>query len=120
MAVSAMLDRTEWKSALDQLTDDHEGERVTIELLDPAVGHQHEAEQLPFVYINYDPKDDVVITAVGGTSPKYPVVLRHMVWHPSEVDIAVEDVPHPAVRIVEPDGTITLVTLYPAGSPGTS
>jgi hypothetical protein len=113
MASTETLDRTEWRSALDQLTADHEGENVTIELLDPGVGHQHEAEQLPFVYINYDPKDDVVISAVGGKSAKYPVVLRHMVWHPSEVDLAVEDVPEAAVRIVEPDGTTTLVTFHP-------
>jgi hypothetical protein len=35
-----------------------------------------------------------------------------MVWHPAEVDIAVEDVPEPAARIVEPDGTTTLVIFF--------
>jgi hypothetical protein len=106
------LDRTEWQNALDKLTAEHEGEHVTIELLDPEVGHQHEADRLPFAYINYDPKDDVVIVAVGGRSPRHPVVLRHMVWHPVEVDLAVDVIPEPAVRVVERDGTTTLVIFF--------
>jgi hypothetical protein len=56
------------ENALDQLTADHEGQHVTIELLDPSVGYQHEAERLPFAYINFDPKDDVIVIAVGGKS----------------------------------------------------
>jgi hypothetical protein len=107
-----MLNRSEWKNALDQLTADYGGHYVAIELLDPSVGHQYEAQRLPFSYINYDPKDDVVIVAVGGNSPRHPVVLRHMVWHPVEVDLAVEVVPEPAVRIVEADGTATLVIFF--------
>jgi hypothetical protein len=114
MADTTTLNRSEWKNALDQLTVDHDGELVTIEVLDPLVGHQHEAERLPFAYINYDPKDDVVIVAVGGRSARYPVELRHMVWHPAEVDIALDDGSHPvAVRVVEPDTTTTLVAFYP-------
>src|SRR4030088_2000232 len=116
MASTTTLDRDQWQSALDQLTADHDGEQVTIEVLDPSVGYQHEADRMPFVYINYDPKDDVVIVAVGGRPARYPVVLRHMIYPPSEVDIAVDDVPGPAVRVVEPDGTTTLVVFYPAGA----
>jgi agmatine/peptidylarginine deiminase len=66
MAGVATLNRSEWKNALDQLTADYDGQQVTIELLDPLVGHQHEAERLPFSYINFDVKDDVIIVAVGG------------------------------------------------------
>jgi hypothetical protein len=113
MARTATLDRTEWQTALDQLTADHSGDRVTIEVVDPTVGPRPEARRLPFAYLNYDPKDDVVIVAVGGKSPQYPVVLRHLVWHPTEVDIATEELPQPAVRVVEPDGTTTLVIFHP-------
>jgi hypothetical protein len=111
-AGTATLNRSEWKTVLDQLTADHKRKYVTIELLDPLVGHQHEVERLPFSYINHDPKDDVVTVAVGGNSPRHPVVLRHMVWHPTEVDLAVEEVSEPAVRIVEPDSTTTLVIFF--------
>ena len=51
MSGVATLKRSEWKNALDQLTADHEGQHVTIELLDPSVGYQHEAERLPFAYV---------------------------------------------------------------------
>jgi hypothetical protein len=101
-------DRSEWAGAFDRLTKEHEGQYLTIELLDPEYGDQHEAERLPFAYAAYDPRDDVVIVAVGGNSPRYPVVLRHMVWHPSEVDLA----PDGAFRVVEQDGTTTLVSFF--------
>jgi hypothetical protein len=81
MAGTATLNRSGRKNPLDQLTADHDRKYVAIELLEPLVGHQYAAERLPFSYINYDPRDDVVIVAVGGNSPRHPVVLRHMVWH---------------------------------------
>jgi hypothetical protein len=112
VAGTTTLNRDEWKPALDQLTADHEGELVTIEILDPVLGYQYEAERLPFSAVTYDPSDDVVIVSVGGRSPRFPVVLRHMVWHPTEVDIVTDAVPHTAVRVVEPDSTTTLVTFY--------
>ena len=108
MADTSKADRGEWEGLLDGLTKEHEGQHVTIELLDPEYGDQHEAERLPFAYATYDPRDDVVIVAVGGNSPRYPVVLRHMVWHPQAVDVA----PDGAFRVVEPDGTTTLVSFF--------
>ena len=73
-------------------------------------GDQTEAERLPFAYTSYDPKGDVVVVAVGGRSSSYPVVLRHMVTHPSGVDI---DLDAGAFRAVEQDGTTTLVSFFP-------
>jgi threonine dehydrogenase-like Zn-dependent dehydrogenase len=109
MTDAATRVRGEWRTALDQMTADHAADQITVEVVDPEDGRGHEAERLPFSYINYDPKGDVVIIAVGGRDQRYPVVLRHMVYHPSGVDIT-ED--RQAVRIVEPDGTITLVTFW--------
>ncbi|MFJ8668904.1 DUF5335 family protein [Streptomyces sp. NPDC093600] len=62
----AALDRGEWRTALDEITDAQSGRLVTIEVADPSIGHQYEAERLPFSYLAYDPKDDAVIVAVGG------------------------------------------------------
>jgi len=111
MADTATPQASEWTSLLDKMTAEHAGHHVTIELLDPTYGDQHEAERLPFAYATYDPRDDVVIVAVGGNSPRFPVVLRHMVWHPTQVD-AVDDGGLAAIRAVEPDGTTTVVTFY--------
>ncbi|GAA3156191.1 hypothetical protein GCM10010521_50260 [Streptomyces rameus] len=91
MTGNGTLTRDEWKTALDRITEERTGEHVTIELLDPEVGHQYEAERLPFAYLDYDPKDDTVIVAVGGRSARYPVVLRHVIAHPREVDVATQD-----------------------------
>ncbi|WP_432092409.1 DUF5335 family protein [Streptomyces sp. bgisy100] len=116
MTENPALDRSEWRTVLDEITADHEGQRVTIEVLDPSAGHQYEAERLPFAYLTYDVRDDVVIVAVGGDPPKYPVVLRHMVEHPEEVGLSTLDVPEAAVRVLAQDGTATLITFFPVKS----
>ncbi|WP_159033164.1 DUF5335 family protein [Streptomyces fodineus] len=41
---------------VDEVSDAHSGELVTIEVVDPSIGSQHEAERLPFSYLTYDPK----------------------------------------------------------------
>lgn len=104
----------DWKNALDELTAQVKGKVVTIEVLDRTIGDQPEVERLPFNYAAYDSKDDVAIVAVGGNDARYPVVLRHMVWRPVEINVAT-DLPAPALRIVEQDGTVTLVTFHDAG-----
>ncbi|MCC5478418.1 DUF5335 family protein [Streptomyces barringtoniae] len=48
-----MSDRAGWRSMLDEVTDAHSGELVTIEVVDPSIGSQHEAERLPFSYLTY-------------------------------------------------------------------
>jgi len=65
------------------------------------------------VYAAYDPKDDVVIIAVGGRSPRYPVVLRHMISHPTEVAAAEIGSARAAIRVVDAEGTATLVSFFP-------
>ena len=75
----------------------------------PAVRGEPEAEHLPFAYAAYDPKDDVVVIAVGGNTPKYPVVLRHLIWHPTEVAV---DADIGALKVLEKDGTTTITSFY--------
>ncbi|TVL91282.1 DUF5335 family protein [Streptomyces sp. SAJ15] len=116
MAETPLLDRSRWTTALDELTEAHAGESVSIEVLDPEIGHQYEAQRLPFSYLGYDPKDDVVIVAVGGQSSQYPVVLRHMVQHPKEIDVATAGVPEAAVRVLDQEDTATLISFFPVTS----
>jgi hypothetical protein len=110
MADISTTDRQGWVEGLDRLTKDRDGQDVTIEVLSSSFGDQTEAERLPFAYTSYDPKDDVVVVAVGGRSSSDPVVLRHVVSHPSRVDI---DPNAGAFRAVEQDGTTTIVTFFP-------
>jgi len=117
MADTPTVDRSEWVTLLDRLTKEHEGELVSIELLDPTYGDLHEAERLPFAYLTYDPRDDVVIVAVGGRSGRYPVVLRHIISHPSEVSAAEGRPAGVAVRVIDAEGTPTIVSFFPDSVP---
>ncbi|MDQ1752697.1 MAG: hypothetical protein QOE71_3753 [Pseudonocardiales bacterium] len=105
MTDTAVEERSRWAIELDQLTREHEGDLVVIEVLDITYGDGEEAERVPFGYAAYDRKDDAVVVAVGGRSGRFPVALRHIVTHPIEIDIAEH-----AMRVVAEDGTTTIVT----------
>jgi hypothetical protein len=109
MTNTSTLDRNEWAPRLDEFTKEHEGQAITIEVVDPTYGDNREVEKLPFNYVNYDWKDDVLTVGVGGNSLRYPVVLRHLIFHPTEVDVA-----DMAIRVIEKDGTTTLVSFLAA------
>jgi hypothetical protein len=104
--------REDWRDFLEQVTKVHKGDDVTIEVFSLEFGDEYEAERLPLSYIEYDNKDDVVIVAVGGRDGRYPVVLRHMVWHPQKL---LADPPDPdavrAIEIVDSDDIRTIVSL---------
>jgi hypothetical protein len=110
MTDTAAVDHSQWVSVMDQLTKDHEGEYVTIEVMDPTYGDNTEAERMPFQYAAYDYKDDVAFVVVGGKTPRYPVALRHMVPHPKDLTATMDP---PAVRVVGPEGTTTVVSFFP-------
>jgi hypothetical protein len=107
------LPRDETHRLLQELTKEHEGDEVTIELLDQEFGDESEVERLPLAYVDYDPKDDMVVVAVGGRDQRYPVVLRHFVEHPQRV-LADSYGPEGglALDILGSDGARTIVTLH--------
>jgi hypothetical protein len=109
MTNTSTLDRNEWAPRLDELTKEHEGQAISIEVVDPTYGDNREVEKLPFNYVNYDRKDDVLTIGVGGNSLRYPVVLRHLIFHPTEVDVA-----DMAIRVIDKDETTTLVSFFAA------
>jgi hypothetical protein len=113
MTETTTIERDGWSGFFDLLTADHKGENVAIELVDRDVGDQYETERLPFAYASYDPKDDVIVIGVGGDSPRFPVLLRHLIDNPTEVDCTVLQPAETDVRIVDRDGTATLVRLWP-------
>jgi hypothetical protein len=68
-----------WQDFLESLTKEREGDDVTIEVLTTDYGDQHTAEKLPFSYVEYDRKHDVVIVAVGGRDRRYPILKLQFV-----------------------------------------
>jgi hypothetical protein len=107
------LPRSSWHEALDALTEQHQGDEVTIELPTLEEGDQYQAERVPFAYIEYDPHDDAVSVAIGGADHRYPVVLRHVIEHPQRVLVSIA-VPGEAstVEVIGADGVRTLITLH--------
>ena len=108
------IPRSEWQHFFDQQTKVHEGAEVSIEVLSLDFGDQHEVERLPLASLTYDPKDDVVIVAVGGRDGRYPVVLRHFIDHPQQIlgDPSVPGTVY-ALEVVGADDTRTITTLFP-------
>ena len=102
--------RSEWIALTNRLSADHEGHDVTIEMLDPESGDNSLVERLPFDSITYDHKDDVLVVAVGGRSPGYPVVLRHLIYHPQEIlfDLIPQGA---ALKITDSTGATTVISL---------
>jgi Family of unknown function (DUF5335) len=108
------ISRPSWAEALELLTKEHEGAEVTIEVVNQDFGDLVEAEKIPLAYLQYDHKDDAVIVAVGGRSGRYPVMLRHIIFHPTairRVQPRSSGGAH-AIVIAGPDGDETLVTLH--------
>ena len=110
MSVTTSEQRSEWIKLTDRLRADHQGHDVVIEMLDPEGGDSSLVEHLPFDGITYDHKDDVVVISVGGRAPRYPVVLRHFIHHPTEIlfDLIPQGA---ALKITDSSGTTTLVSL---------
>lgn len=113
MSQATTVDRGKWAEFFDTLSADHAGQSAAIELLGADFGDQFETERLPFAYASYDPRDDVVVIGVGGNSARFPVLLRHMIDHPTEIDFTVLAPAETDVRIVGGDGTATLLRLRP-------
>ncbi|MCU1498344.1 MAG: hypothetical protein JWM47_2297 [Acidimicrobiales bacterium] len=107
------LARSEWRTLMEAITQDFQGSDVTIEILTPDLGDQPEAEKLPLAYVEYDHNDDVFIVALGGLSPRFPVVLRHMINHPQQIfaDRISPEVPW-VIDVVGADDIQTIVTLH--------
>ncbi|RMH78192.1 MAG: hypothetical protein D6683_07910 [Actinomyces sp.] len=114
------IPREKWQAFLDDVTEVLSGGHATVEVAESEAGDQVEAIALPFAYLEYDPRDDAVIVAVGRPTSGLPVVFRHVVHHPDRVAVDAED---PAlvrsVAVHGQRGDVTIVHLEPkAALPG--
>ncbi len=106
------LPKESWASYLEDVTKNLPTSEVVIEVIGEEIGDQVEANWLPFRFLAYDPRDDVFEVAVGGRSPEYPVVLRHLVHRPVRLWVDEEEGVLPGHLLVEDaDGTRTLIRI---------
>jgi hypothetical protein len=107
------VSRPQWTELFDSVTTSYEDDPITIEVLGYDIGDQFEVEDMPLEMISYDYKDDAVIISVGGHDPENPVVMRHIIEHPSQIlaDSLPPAVPW-AFDITDQDGRQTIVQLH--------
>ena len=100
----------EWQPFLDQFSQCHLGEKVTVKIMGTGIGDQTEVRDLPLMGISADTKasggERIDVSAGDSTS----VHITHAVVHPSHVRVAEDDQGHAlAMQIESSDGPVTLV-----------
>jgi hypothetical protein len=108
------LARTSWHQFLETVTKEHQGDDVTLELVEADFGDEFEAEKLPLFAMEYDHRDDAVIVSVGARDRRYPVVLRHIIRQPRR--IMVDPLPPRgamALEVVAADDSTTVIVIHP-------
>jgi hypothetical protein len=114
MTEATVIDHSRWEQFFNQLSKDHEGDLIRLELLDQTYGDQVAGEDIPFTVASYDPRNDAVVITAGRTDEGEPA-LRHIINHPSEIDLAIPEPTEPVLRVVAPTNT-TLTYFYPKPS----
>ena len=106
-------DPSTWQALLEGITLERRGQPVTVEIVDDDLGDQVIVHGLPLDSLVHDARSDVLVLALGRTSPGDQVVLRHLVRAPRTLDLLQQ--PHDCLvlRIVDARGAQTLVALAP-------
>jgi hypothetical protein len=96
------IERGEWSAYLAELSRQAEGYRTTIEVLGEDIGDQIEAREVPLRELAFDPREGIALS-VGGRGGEFPVVLRHVI--PEPVDLETTDEPGiPGALMIEQAG----------------
>ena len=111
------IEQREWSEYLAELSRQAEGYRTTIEVLGDDIGDQIEARDVPLRELAFDAREGIAI-AVGGRATEFPVVLRHTIAEPVDVEITDEPGIPSALQIEEAGGRRTVIRLEaPAAAP---
>jgi uncharacterized protein DUF5335 len=103
----------EWKTFLDQLSDEHEGWTVSVQVLLGDEGAQHLVDELPLLGIAMEEKGSRAssIDIDAGVSPDDHI--EHSIEHPSHVRWQARDGLAGTLEIEAEGGPTTLVELRP-------
>lgn len=99
------IPRNEWTAFFDDLSRQHEGAPITIEILETDLDPEPEVRKLTLRHIATD-EDSIVIIAEQSPDEH----LRHTITAPTSVRIAeTEDGAHHAVQIESANGMMTII-----------
>jgi hypothetical protein len=117
MEAARPLPRETWSSYFDSITVDLHNEPVSIEILDSSSPPRFAATRLALQTLTYDRRKDVfeVAAALGG--PRLPSVLRHLVDHPTRIEVDSWTSLAPSTIAIEGgDGVRTVVRVWREGA----
>jgi hypothetical protein len=97
------LEKSQWRSFLEYLSEMLEGAQAEIEVASLSLGDQIEAEWLPLLGITYDPKADVVEVALEGHD--------HIIYKPRELYFAEDPAGLTALEVVDAEGARQIIKL---------
>lgn len=102
---SATLAKANWQDLLDKVSQQNANQQIAIQVNNPSIGSQTEAENVLFRGITYDPKDDSVSIEADS--------IEHFVRHPSKVEFAYQGTDLICIEIIDGDGAAHLVNFTP-------
>jgi hypothetical protein len=99
----AMVDKSQWQAAADVLSRNIHGQHARLEVADPRLGDQIEAEWAPLLGVSYDPKDDLFEIQLEG--------VDHLVSHPRTFAVRERGGLADSLAVVDEAGTEHIVLL---------
>lgn len=101
--MATRLNKADWNEVFARATELLVGRRAEVQVLDPILGSQIEADWLPLLGITYDPEDDMIEIALEG--------LEHMVNKPSTVYIDHSSGALISFQIIDADGVQRIILM---------
>ena len=86
---TVVIPRADWRTTLDEFSSAHAGWRVSLELLEPALGAQPEIDDLPLrgVTAEVGSRDSAITIAAGTTRDQ----ITHIIHAPTRVQFERND-----------------------------
>jgi hypothetical protein len=97
------IDKDEWLIFCAFVTRGLLGKRAEIEVASLALGARIEAEWLPFLGIDYDPRNDIIEIALDG--------LDHLVRNPLELYFDEDPIGMTSLQVIDGDGVRQIILL---------
>jgi Family of unknown function (DUF5335) len=117
MPATRTLAPENWSSYLDLLSVDLRNQPISIEIVDTLRAPQLEATGLALQLLTYDRRDDVFEVAAARGGPHLPSVVRHMVDHPTRIEVDSATSLAPTVIVVDAiDGVRTIIRVLREGA----
>jgi Family of unknown function (DUF5335) len=106
-----------WAEYLNSVTEDLRNQPISIEIVDPEMPPVFEAKRLALQMLTYDRRDDVFEVAAAQGGPRLPSVLRHLVDHPTRIEVDSPVSLTPTTIVVDArDGVRTVIKILREGA----